>query len=755
MHRGDQHLSTLPPRPIHCTYLMNDIPRDVSSTKLLNSLLVLPHGQDMTPRTQQPHVLCGCIMADSRLDDELSVATIAFSDTPKWLRDLNCDQNGFPKICTFGTIWRAVDLTETDAQGRTEFHRAVMAGNLLHAEMVAEFEDTDPNIQDEQHRTALHWACAGGRPDMVMLCLSIPGCDIGLKDSDGLTAFDLSRRSEHGSSAEAIQTLFYKSMFEMEQENPQGALLQLLTLTSDPDSGDKPIFPGEAIFAPIVDRNSPLVVALINRGIDLTATNQDGDTALHLASAIVDNTEIARRLLEAGSDVNAIGNGGATPIHCAAAVDARMVQVLLKWDADVAIMDKQDKSSLHWAAQNGQVDVSRILLEHGVDAGGKDRDGRTALDLVERSQESEDQLVVLLTGEMDRLERDQGGTVSPAMQENEEPNQYQVRLTTLTEIEDQDQLQTVQPATVETEVADSVVQETLHQAVATDDLESVRLLLLQGADVEDLDVEGLTPLLVAATNGHIGVLTALLEGGARTEATDSAGSTSLHRAAEYGHPIIIDALIAGGAAIDVRDNYSQTALYLAARWGRMSATEALLARGAEAETAVSWGQSALRGAARGGHTSIVNGLLLGGARTDGTDTRGWTALHCAAVSGNAETVLALLACGARIDARSLDGTALQLVSKHGRVEVVELLREWEARTRDDHVDCLEHDDKGDLPRREQGDQAKASVIAFGTEQDLVLESSNSSVNLSPVSRLGRLRNALRTPFRRTSSPKHE
>lgn len=740
---------------------MNDIPRDVSSTKLLNSLLVPPHGQDMTPTTLQPHVLCGCIITDSRLDDELSVATIAFSDTPKWLRDLNCDRNGFPKICTFGTIWRAVDLEETDEQGRTEFHRAVMAGNLLHAEMVAEFEDTDPNIQDEQHRTALHWACAGGRPDMVMLCLSIPGCDIGLKDSDGLTAFDLSRRSEHRSSAEAIQTLFYKSMFELEQENPQGALLQILTLTSDPASGDKPIFPGEAIFAPIVDRNSPLVVALIKRGIDLTATNQDGDTALHLASAIVENTEIATRLLEAGSDVNAIGNGGATPIHRAAAVDARMVQVLLKWDADVTITDEQDKSSLHWAAQNGQVDVSRILLEHGVDAGGKDRDGRTALELVEGSQELEHELVTLLRGEMDKLERDHGGTVSPAMQENEESNQYPVQFTAVPGIVDQhqDQVQTVQPAIVKTEVADSVVQQTLHQAVATDDLESVRLLLFQGADVEALDGEGLTPLLVAAKTGHIGVLSALLTAGARTAATDSAGSTALHRAAEYGHPKIIDALTAGGAPIEAVNSFGQTALFLAARWGQTSAIETLLACGAEAETAQIGGMSALCVAAIVGHHSTVGVLLVGGASTEAADSVGWTALHWAVASGDVDIVKALLAGGARIDAPSQSGTALELAIELSRVQVVELLRDWAAGIRVDRVDHVEHDARADHQTRDdrqEGERTKHSLRGVATMKPSVvrddpgygLNDLDRSVNLSPVTRLGRLRKAVRLPFRR-------
>lgn len=84
---------------MYCTYLTTDIPAVVSRIKLRNSLLVPPHA-----------VRWGCIVGACTLDDERSVATIAFSDTPKRLWDLNCDLNGFPSISTFGTLWRAVDL---------------------------------------------------------------------------------------------------------------------------------------------------------------------------------------------------------------------------------------------------------------------------------------------------------------------------------------------------------------------------------------------------------------------------------------------------------------------------------------------------------------------------------------------------------------------------------------------------------------------------------------------------------------------
>lgn len=332
----------------------------------------------------------GLIVSDSRLDDELSVAAIDFSDTPDWLQSLSRDPLGFPKKTTFGTLWKGVDTIIQDEHGRTEFIRAVMDSKTLYAEMLAEFKDTDVNIQDKQGRTALHWACKKNLVVMVQLCLSIPECTVGLRDDDGLTPFDISRRAGN----EEICNLFYKSMFALEETNPQAALLRILTVTSEP-AVDKPIFPGSAIFDPIEERDDKLVAALVNRGIDLTARNEQGDTALHVAAAKADNVEIATLLLNAGSDVNATGNGGATALHYATrTADKQMVEALLDFKADMTVKDSEERSPLHWAAETGQLDVAELLLLHGAEMETKDRSGRTALQLAEENKRGN--LVVLL-----------------------------------------------------------------------------------------------------------------------------------------------------------------------------------------------------------------------------------------------------------------------------------------------------------------------------------------------------------------------
>lgn len=344
---------------------MNDILRGTPRAKLINSLLTpthlkVSHGQ--YAEQFKPDVIVGVVMTDSRLDDEQSVAVIEFSDTPQWLQYINDDPYGFPKKTAFGTLWRGVDTSAVDELGRSEYIRAVMEGtpNLLYAEMLAEFDDTDVNIQDAMGRTALHWASAHNLSEMVMLCLSVPECEIGLKDNEGLTAFDLSLRAANGN--ETIPTMFYKSMFDIGAIDPQAALLRSLTVSSVPIPA-RSLFPGEAMFDPVKDSNLRLVKALIDRGVELTTINGDGDTALHVA-AKVGNVETATMLLQAGSDVDARGERGATPLHCAIhAADMQLVQLFLDGEAMTNVKDDAGKTALELAEDGQKVDLVVMLRE--------------------------------------------------------------------------------------------------------------------------------------------------------------------------------------------------------------------------------------------------------------------------------------------------------------------------------------------------------------------------------------------------------
>lgn len=99
-----------------------------------------------------------------------------------------------------------MDLIALDKDGRTEYIRAAMADypNLQYITALAEVNDVDINIQDSEGKTALHWACAMGFSETVSLCLSVPGCDIGLRDNENRTAQDVAPLGKN----KLIPTLF-------------------------------------------------------------------------------------------------------------------------------------------------------------------------------------------------------------------------------------------------------------------------------------------------------------------------------------------------------------------------------------------------------------------------------------------------------------------------------------------------------------------------------------------------------------------
>ena len=95
------------------------------------------------------------------------------------------------------------------------------------------------------------------------------------------------------------------------------------------------------------------------------------------------------------------------------------------------------------------------------------------------------------------------------------------------------------------------VEPTLNAAAAGGWRAVVEALLARG--VVDLASEG-RPLLVAAENGHLEVVTALLAANATVDLANNNGATPLFVAAHGGHHEVVTALLAANATVDVAAN---------------------------------------------------------------------------------------------------------------------------------------------------------------------------------------------------------
>lgn len=541
--------------------------------------------------------------------------------------------------------------------------------SLYYAEMLAEF-DTDVNIQDHSGKTALHWACEGQHSDMVKLCLSVPDCVIGIKDNDGLTAFDISLRSGN----ESIADSFYTSIMEMEETFPQAALLRVLTVSSEPATG-LPVFPGTAIFGPIQDNNKLLVQALVDRGVDLTARNHEGNTALHVAAAMVDNVEIVTILLEAGSDVHDIGKGGATALQIAArTADRKMVQALQDWEAKADVRDNLGRTALQLAEDNQKEVVGQ--LEQVKDVKPK---SHPILEIQQDIQVLHQKPDTSCDGQEPLLPVEMVQRTSIKLKlrnEDEHTMLYQAVMNA-----DLERVRTLLELGADTEIKFDNEWTVLHQATESGLTGIVKELLASGANIEAVNDRGRTPLGLAALKGNLEIVKILLAGGANVHATNYWEETALFDAVGQGHTATVKTLLDAGSNIEAVGQIGRTALIYAAGGGELDVVKTLLAEGARIEAVDKHGKTALVAAAYAGGLDRVQTLLARGAQIEAADKDGDTALLGAASYGFSHIVEALLAAGAQIEAANhKNQTALQMASKNKQKETVKILKAGGAET---------------------------------------------------------------------------
>lgn len=138
------------------------------------------------------------------------------------------------------------------------------------------------------------------------------------------------------------------------------------------------------------------------------------------------------------------------------------------------------------------------------------------------------------------------------------------------------------------------------------DLDSVKLHLNKGADIEATGPKSRTALMWAAANDHTGVVEYLLEQGADVNAEDSDGQTALMYAASGLYPATAKILLQNGADVDAQSKKRGfTALMIAASGGHEEFVSLLLEHGADT-TIEEWnGRKAVDRARQYGHAEVA------------------------------------------------------------------------------------------------------------------------------------------------------
>ena len=184
----------------------------------------------------------------------------------------------------------------------------------------------------------------------------------------------------------------------------------------------------------------------------------------------------------------------------------------------------------------------------------------------------------------------------------------------------------------------------LHTAARKGSVESLRFLA-NYADINAVDESGKTPLRIAAENGHITFLQALVAiSGVDLDACDKDCNTLLHFAALRGQTECLKWLIHTGADINAANQYGNTPLhYVTRRHNRVDTLKALLnTPGILVNAKNNHGLVPLHFAAASCSESVRALLAVPGILVNEKDKIGNTPLHFAALSESALPIKALL-----------------------------------------------------------------------------------------------------------------
>jgi ankyrin repeat protein len=257
---------------------------------------------------------------------------------------------------------------------------------------------------------------------------------------------------------------------------------------------------------------------LLQKGANVNAAEGDGSTALHWAS-YRDDLASASILLRAGAKVNAANDLGATPLWAASQNGSEaMVRRLLEAGANPNLALMSGETPVMVAARAGAAGVVEQLIAKGAKVNVHGSRGQTALMWAVAEKHSNVVKVLLAHGVNINAKSDVWSQVMAV-----EPHGYPPYNKNI-------------PAGGET---------ALLFAARVGDLDSAKLLLAAGANVNDADAWGVSTVTLAAHSDFRELAEFLLDKGANPNAAP-AGFNALHEAIMHRDEQLVSALLDHG-----------------------------------------------------------------------------------------------------------------------------------------------------------------------------------------------------------------
>lgn len=451
---------------------------------------------------------------------------------------------------------------------------------------------------------------------------------------------------------------------------------------------------------------------LLDGGMDINSKDPYGDTAL-IAAAGNGRAAIVKLLLERGARINLTNDAAHTALMSAAARgDYQLVHTLVEAGATVDVKNNQGETALFLATQYGHLSTVKVLLNAAANPNlqnsipaNKANSGFTPL-------------MYAATHGLTREAADWPAITRLLLENGANPNLNNTHgesaLVFARNRGDGAIVAILKQAGAKDEQAYVGLSpdEALVKAARLGDGHKGKQLLANGANVNYVDRNGVTPLLAAAHEGRLELLEQLVTAGAEINfvplglrefamsrssaplserevmAAASRGDTALIAAGRAGHIEGVEYLLNHGARFDVANRQGELLLFIAAAQGDQKLVKKLLDHGADANTLEpesrasrqslarsSMGRdSVLIRAAQQGQLEVARLLIEAGADVNHRGFMGKSALYSAVENGRLNVAAALLEKGANAAQASVAGiTPVMEAARSGNFRLIQAL----------------------------------------------------------------------------------
>ncbi len=341
------------------------------------------------------------------------------------------------------------------------------------------------------------------------------------------------------------------------------------------------------LVAAIIEENEDLIRVLIDRGADLNKVTAKFNLTPLMVAVLRGKERTAKMLIEAGADPHLFGmNSGYTALMMACEEgNTEICQLLLDAKVDLQQHRKMDQyTALMIAASKGHTTIFDMLIKAGastdqpLDEYGIPQfvklclnnevmavacfiDVGTNIDITTRDESLTAMMVAISSGHVEVV-----SLLAKAQQDLDKefyeggPTALMLALTAKNEAI----VRVLLDEGADVNNVDSGGLTPIMSAVSERKLDILKILIGANADVEARDkVAGITALMIASRAGYEEIIQELLLANANVNAIATTdGSTALMQASEAGHVNVVKALLDAGSDIEIERKDSVTALML-------------------------------------------------------------------------------------------------------------------------------------------------------------------------------------------------